>query len=149
MTAWWSAWWPCLPSLGTPHLPYDFINHFCWMWSSGSQLLSVTNPKDFPMIFLYICDNGFVHLRRMAITLAESWVKLLLGVTSILCHFRECDFTFIPSHPQSGAYCTSRCRSMSNRVHNSHIPYDEYAGYHNMQVLIIEASSAFPLTWAW
>lgn len=32
MKTWWWAWWPCLPSLGTPHLPYDFINHFCWMW---------------------------------------------------------------------------------------------------------------------
>lgn len=102
-------------------------HHTCLMISSttsvgcGSvgQLLSVTNPKDFLVILPYICDNGFVHLRRMAITLAESWVKLLLGVTSILCHFRECDFTFIPSHPQSGACCTSRCRSVSNRVHNS------------------------------
>lgn len=32
---------------------------------------------------------------------------------------------------------------------SGHIPYDEYASYRNMQVLIIEASSGFPLTWAW
>lgn len=32
---------------------------------------------------------------------------------------------------------------------SDHIPYNEYASYHNMQVLIIEASSGFSLTWAW
>ena len=60
--------------LWTPRLPYDFINFLLDMaWRNSIPL--VKDPQACPLSLYYLCVKGWVHGKKMTVTLAGVWVK--------------------------------------------------------------------------